>query len=356
VSHSKIRTEKVCLNCGTETTGRYCPACGQENIEPKQTVWHLITHFFSDITHFDGKFFLTVKDLFAKPGFLSKEYMIGRRASYLDPIRMYIFTSAFFFLIFFSIFDVNNMHVGAQTREQIEKDPELRELISKAKTTKDSLRILSHYNATATNLNKLDTNSVAKKTPGAVQIKVGDAEYSSVESYDSAQKALPENKRDGWMKRKLKIRYIQIDQRFQDNPAGTMKDWFANFLHNFPKVLFISLPVFAFLLRILYVRRKEYLYVDHGIFTVHLYIFSFLILLLFFGLNELYKYTHWRLLHWLEAALWIYTFIYYYKAMRRFYGQGRAKTILKYALLFILSLVVQLTIFTIAFLYSVVES
>jgi len=81
LSKGRLRTEKICLNCGTEITDRFCPHCGQENIEPKQSVWHLINHFFSDITHFDGKFFITVKDLFAKPGFLSKEYMAGRRAS-----------------------------------------------------------------------------------------------------------------------------------------------------------------------------------------------------------------------------------------------------------------------------------
>ena len=145
MSHSKIRTEKICLNCGTETTGRYCPACGQENIEPKQSVWHLITHFFSDITHFDGKFFVTVKDLFAKPGFLSGEYMVGRRASYLDPIRMYIFTSAFFFLIFFSLFDVKHLKIGDEQQAGMQKDPDLKELLSQVKTARDSLRILKTY-------------------------------------------------------------------------------------------------------------------------------------------------------------------------------------------------------------------
>ena len=77
--------------------------CGQENLEPKETVWHLVNHFFEDITHFDGKFFSTVKYLITKPGFLSKEYMQGRRASYLNPIRMYVFTSAIFFVVLFSL-------------------------------------------------------------------------------------------------------------------------------------------------------------------------------------------------------------------------------------------------------------
>jgi len=83
--------------------GHYCHNCGQENLEPKETVWHLVQHFFNDITHFDGKFFETVKYLLRKPGFLSLEYTRGRRMSYLNPIRMYVFTSAIFFIILFSL-------------------------------------------------------------------------------------------------------------------------------------------------------------------------------------------------------------------------------------------------------------
>jgi Protein of unknown function (DUF3667) len=355
VSHSKLRTDKTCLNCGAEITGRYCSACGQENIESKQTVWHLINHFFSDITHFDGKFFVTVKDLFAKPGFLSKEYLIGRRVSYLDPIRMYIFTSAIFFLIFFSLFDVRNKHVTAETNIEIQKDPELRELMAKAKNASDSLRILNNYNSTATPLIKLDEDSRSKKSEG-VQLKVPEAGYQTVESYDSAQKTLTPDKRDGWIKHKVTRREIQVGQQFQENPGGTIRELLSNFMHNFPKVLFISLPLFALVLNMLYFRRKNFYYVDHGIFSVHLYIFSFLLLLISFGLGELSSVAHWRIIIWMQMALWIYALIYYYKAMRRFYGQSRGKTIFKYLLLFFLSLIVNVTIFMLAAIYTVVES
>ncbi|WP_354667709.1 DUF3667 domain-containing protein, partial [Campylobacter jejuni] len=73
-------------------------------MEPKESFWHLTTHFIYDITHFDGKFFSTLKYLLFRPGFLSKEYLKGRRAGYLHPVKMYVFTSALFFLIFFSFY------------------------------------------------------------------------------------------------------------------------------------------------------------------------------------------------------------------------------------------------------------
>ena len=86
--------------------GRYCHVCGQENTVPREGFGGLVLHFFYDITHFDGKFFQSLKYLLFKPGFLSKEYVRGRRASYLHPVRMYVFTSAIFFLVFFLLVNV----------------------------------------------------------------------------------------------------------------------------------------------------------------------------------------------------------------------------------------------------------
>lgn len=104
------------MNCNTDLYGNYCHTCGQENIEPKETFLSLVTHFFYDITHFDGKFFSTLKYLALKPGFLSKEYIRGRRVSYLHPIRMYVFTSAIFFIIFFSMFHLERSVENAAGR------------------------------------------------------------------------------------------------------------------------------------------------------------------------------------------------------------------------------------------------
>jgi hypothetical protein len=354
LSHSKIRTEKICLNCGTETTGRYCPACGQENIEPKQSVGHLVTHFFSDLTHFDGKFFITVKDLFAKPGFLSKEYMLGRRARYLDPIRMYIFTSAFFFLIFLSIIDVKKLHIGDEARTEIQKDADFRDLLAKAKTTRDSSVIQQVHDAVTTPVVKTYEDS-SQKPHGGVQFKLEESDYPSIGAYDSAQKALPFSKRDGWLKRKFNNRKIELNLRKGKDPSVLFRELLNNYTHNIPKVLFISLPAFALLLKLLYIRRKQFYYVDHLIFSVHLYIFSFLILLAYFGLGELKTDTGWNWLKWLIVLVLLFPFFYFYKAMRRFYGQGRGKTILKYILLFMLSFFVQLLIFTGAFVFSVFE-
>ena len=108
MSHIPERKEKDCLNCGTIVQGRYCQQCGQENVVPKETFWHMVTHFFYDITHFDTNFFHTIHHLVFKPGFLSREYLAGRRVRYLHPIKMYVFTSAVFFILLLNFFKPEN--------------------------------------------------------------------------------------------------------------------------------------------------------------------------------------------------------------------------------------------------------
>jgi len=97
-----LRRDKTCLNCGAIVQERYCSHCGQENTQLKESFSHLVGHFLADITHYDSKLITTIKDLIFKPGFLTKEYNAGKRMRYLNPIRMYVFISAIFFLVMFS--------------------------------------------------------------------------------------------------------------------------------------------------------------------------------------------------------------------------------------------------------------
>ncbi|MEZ5173703.1 MAG: DUF3667 domain-containing protein [Bacteroidia bacterium] len=97
-AHSKQRQEKNCLNCGKLVEHRFCGFCGQENIETHQRFGDLVYHFFEDLTHYEGKFWKTIRLLLFSPGKLTKIYLSGQRVSYVPPVRLYIFIS---FLAFF---------------------------------------------------------------------------------------------------------------------------------------------------------------------------------------------------------------------------------------------------------------
>jgi len=382
LSHSKERHEKICLNCNAELHGRYCHVCGQENIEPKETVWGLISHFFYDITHFDGKFFSTTRFLITRPGFLPKEYIEGRRARYLHPIRMYVFSSALFFLFFFSLFHFNSE--GENDKDELNDsniaiglpDSITTKAFAEAKDAHDSAVIgkaleLGSYRyhgkkdttQKAASVQKADAahkvdsalaaGTVKKKKRYNFNITDPDRKYKTIAEYDSAQKTLLAGERDNWIERKLKHREIELNQRYPGDQGALWNDLLEKFSHTFPYLLFISLPLYAFYLKLLYYRRKQFLYVTHGIFLIYLYIFTFIDLLVYFGLNQIHKSMDWDWVGWIEAVVLLFGVWYAYKAMRKFYGQGRGKTILKFCLLNFVAFWSLIFLFMAFFLFAV---
>ena len=351
MSNTKERLEKICLNCNAELNGRFCHLCGQENVEPKQSAWSLITHFFYDITHFDGKFFSTVKQLIRKPGFLSKEYMLGRRAAYLNPIRMYVFTSAFFFIIFFSLFSAKNMNIGSNSfkidstdavwnRKEAIADSAL----SKAKTKEDSIAIGKVLDAMGVPAKRTAQKDSISRT-GPIKFSLSKNDYNTKQEYDSVQRSLPPNKRDGWFSRLMTYRVIELNREYNENPAQLFRNFVDTFIHTFPYLLFVSLPLFALFLKLLYIRRKQFYYVDHGIFLVHLYIFTFLVLLIFFALVRLDDAIGLKWKGIVQFILIMYGMYYALRAMKNFYSQGWGKTIFKFILFNMLTSVSMILLF-----------
>ncbi|MGE5108552.1 MAG: DUF3667 domain-containing protein, partial [Sphingobacteriales bacterium] len=287
MSHFKERKEKICLNCGTEVQGRYCHNCGQENVEPKETVWHLVTHFFNDITHFDGKFFSTLKYLLFKPGFLSQEYMKGRRASYLNPVRMYVFTSAIFFLIFFSIFkpeetfNIKGAESGTAAvltemlkaaRQDVQnKINEAEDTATKNKKTKTLIAIehdlLRLEKDSTVSRDSLESADYLFKKNGGFGFKT---KYETLHEYDSIQHALPKDEKDSGIEQLFTKKGIEWKEKYGDD-TNILKAVTEKFFHSIPQMLFISLPFFALFLKLLYIRRRQFYYADHGIFSIHLY-------------------------------------------------------------------------------------
>ncbi|HEX7981591.1 MAG TPA: DUF3667 domain-containing protein [Gemmatimonadaceae bacterium] len=92
-------TPGVCLNCGEPVAQRYCPACGQAVVDPNPTLGEFAHEAASEFLHWDGKLAATFRLLFATPGELTREYLAGRRARYLSPLRLYLTCSVLFFAL-----------------------------------------------------------------------------------------------------------------------------------------------------------------------------------------------------------------------------------------------------------------
>jgi hypothetical protein len=287
----------ACLNCGTQLQGRYCFSCGQKALPPRQTMGDLIMNFIGSFTSFESKFFITFKYLLLKPGQMIWDYNNGKRERYYHPARMYVFLSFVFFLLFSFRPDESVVSVtknGKNLSAQEEK-------------------------------NYLDSIQVAMDTVdwGAFGVE---RDPDTVDEYDSIESAKEPHDRDGAVERFFTRKNIRWKQQYGGNYREMMAGFSNNFMENTPKMMFLLLPVFALMLKLLYLRHDVY-YSEHLVFTVFFYDFLFLM----GSFMVLFSYASW--LSWLRFVIYLFILFYLYKAIRKVYKQSRRKTILKFVLL-----------------------
>ena len=317
----------------------------------------MLKHFLYDITHFDSKFFDSMKYLLFRPGYLPEEYIKGRRARYLNPVKKYVFTSAVFFLLFFSVF----VNTGAITTNldqpltRAERQEKIRlgeKELAKNPANSDWIRVLALLKDSSQVVTQADMIRIWDDFDF---INISDRVYRNRAEYDSVQAALPPDERDDWFTRLIQKRNLELKKKYGTDPrTGTQKMSDA-FLHKLPYLLFVSLPLFALLLKLLYIRRKDFYYADHGIFSIYHYIFSFFLLTAVFTLEKLEALTGQEWISWISLVLFFSGGIYLYMSMKSFYKQGHGKTLLKFVLLNIAGLLLLIFLFILFILLAIFE-
>jgi hypothetical protein len=98
--HDKVPNHPFCKNCyyPTAALDKHCPLCGQKPTTGRVTLHDLLHELIHSTLHLDGRFFLTLKDLFT-PGKLTKEFFLGHHARYAHPVPMVLVLGGFFFLV-----------------------------------------------------------------------------------------------------------------------------------------------------------------------------------------------------------------------------------------------------------------
>jgi hypothetical protein len=88
-----------CPNCSAELEleFEYCPTCGQRRIRPQDLSARHFCHELADEIGTLHERFKTLRRLLV-PGFLSAEFLAGRRQPYLTPFKVYLVCAAMFFL------------------------------------------------------------------------------------------------------------------------------------------------------------------------------------------------------------------------------------------------------------------
>lgn len=265
---------------------------------------HSIRHFIleaaEDLTHADSRLWRTMLALLFKPGYLTAEFLAGRRVRYLPPLRLYLVLS----LLFFLLTGLLDRHSGIWVV-------------------------------------KLNTQGVALESapkalarPGESAQQVGERVCAQMR-YGGPGRA--------WV---LPAFRHACQKSVEDGGRGITEA----FIHNIPRAIFIALPILALVMRPLYRRPRRY-YIEHLLFFLHAHAFLFLVLGLF-AIAAAAVPSDW-LVTVLSLAVAVSIPHYYFIAMRRVYGESRGRTLGKLVVLSLAYLVAGLLILIATGVYSV---
>src|SRR5699024_1081454 len=90
-----------CLNCGhpLDRSDRFCPYCYQENSNKQLSAKDYLREFIGSILVYDSRLRYTIREIFLKPGLISKNYISGQRMKYANPFRFFLSVSIIYFLL-----------------------------------------------------------------------------------------------------------------------------------------------------------------------------------------------------------------------------------------------------------------
>lgn len=321
--------QELCANCGAPVTGRYCGACGQRLEPPLHTLWHFMSVAAEDLTHADSRIWRTLAALLFRPGSLTAEFIRGRRARYLPPVRLYLVLSVVFFLwldaahtspqvLTISTSEVHRTDLSEAVREldrAASESPEAAASLAAAR------RALAAAQAPATSPAQAPATGAAK-APEKVYSPFSPARPGETAEQRTGRLCRNMSYDGPWQERVRPLLSRACPRIVADNGRALGEAY----LHNVPRAMFLFLPLLAAAMRLMYWRPPHY-YVEHLLLLVHNHAFVFLIVLLGWPLSALLPVGG----SWLRTAVVLYIPWYMYRSMRVVYGQGRALTLGKLA-------------------------
>lgn len=341
-----------CSNCGTPLLGPHCYKCGQPIKGLVRHFTSIIGDFLDSVLDFDARIFRTLWPLFARPGFLSREYFAGRRVRYVSPVRLFVFLSIItFFLAQFALnigdddikLDGDNAIAQATTVAQVEaiRDDTLKELEqARAEIPASTPGARAGVDAgiavvkaqAVKRIEQLQDAVAAGKPPPDAGDKPPDISFNGT-SRDPVDNPIAV----GWLPAFANRWLNQQASRGQANISRLQKDpnlFKDAVLSALPSTLFVLLPIFALMLKIAYLFKRR-LYMEHLIVALHSHAFLCLALLPVFGLTALSSAVPSTagVATALETGLFVWMPLYLLLMQKRVYGQGWAMTLLKYGVL-----------------------
>lgn len=289
-----------CPSCETVLQGPYCHSCGQLAETFERSVWHLVVEGIESFFHFDGRFWRTLPNLALHPGRLTREYLDGKRAFQIPPLRLFL-------VVLLLVFFTGGLHLGGRTQIQVKSLDELKPA-ERAKVEK-----------------ALREAHVSLKPGAPIDLNVKD---------DSAGAASSPADQPG-VDKKLKGFGAWLHE--QGMIARKNPELFTMVLESWAhRFAILMLPISALLLSILFVFQRRFYVFDHLIFSMHSLSFQGLVLSAMFLLGQLTS---------ISGLLLLASPVHLFVHMRATYGTSVLGTLLRMTLLFIGSMIAVLFLF-----------
>jgi Protein of unknown function (DUF3667) len=314
-----------CENCGAPMAGLFCAQCGQAAIDYRRSFRHIIVDVLDSFLNWDSKFFATIGWLIVRPWHLTNQFLAGRRVRYVHPLRLYLLVSILFFFVvnyWAKSIHADPSKLSAEDRADIAADPDIPPGV-KAEVQ----RALEAKGLTQT---QEQTSPSPEATVPPPQATATASPAPSVASPSPSgdfgplvQLGKPPSDRIGkWLEQKAKEK--------MGEHGSKMALFIATLFNNLPYMMLCCIPLFAFVLKVLYVRKRIF-YIDHLVYALHIHSFAYLaimlIVLITIGLNRSIPGIF---AGWIIAALWITFAAQIFLSIRRVYRQGWFFTIFKF--------------------------
>ena len=317
-----------CENCGAPLAGRYCAQCGQAAIDYRRSFRHVIVDVLDSFLNWDSKFFATIGWLIVRPWHLTNEFLAGRRVRYLHPLRLYLLASILFF--FAVTHWAKSIHLdpdklSSQDRAEIAtelKNDEDLPPAARAKIQK-ALKLESPPPEPG------KTEEVVKEKPPSPapqdKTEVPNKQDETKQGDFGPLQLGPEKPSTPFET------WIEAQAKEKIGEHGSKAQLFLmTVISNLPYMMLCCIPLFAFVLKILYIRRGIF-YIDHLIYALHIHTFAYvgvmLIGLIAMGLNRA---VPGQVAGWIIGLLWFMFAVQIFLSIRRVYRQGWFFTIFKF--------------------------
>jgi len=335
----------VCTNCDTMLTGQYCAQCGQRFGTRMISLWELIREASEFLTDLDSRLWRTLGLLLFRPGRLTLDYLRGRRARYIPPLKLFIGLSLLFFFLL-ALGPRLGIQGGPGISAQVDGDGDSADVVFSLGPGEDAEppveSAADSADEPAASASETATTDKPDPEPGQdLATEPDDATEGDSVSAEAEAEAHEDPCEDieieigpefswlsGWLtEERLKATCNKV-------VADHGQSYGRALLDNIPMMMFFFMPVMALVVKLGYPLSRRY-YVEHLLFLVHFHAFFFLILSLNLLAEWLFEET--RLPDWPSTTLAvitaIYVPVYLYRSMRLVYQQSPGVTLAKYALL-----------------------